>query len=140
VVNLVCITGAGAAAVLLTIGSWGGVAGLVGLAVGLLLLDIAVQCNQVANQARIFTQVPGARSRLNSAYMTCVFLGGNIGSGIGVRIYPHLGWLGVCALVAATALAAFLRHMLRRHRCPRFSRDVPGVGRGIVADTHQSSR
>jgi len=45
----------------------------------MLLLDVAVQCGQVANQACIFALRPEFRSRLNTAYMTCSFLGGSAG-------------------------------------------------------------
>jgi predicted MFS family arabinose efflux permease len=86
--------------------------GLVGLVAGILLLDVAVQCNQVANQARIFALDPAARSRLNTVYMTCAFLGGSAGSWVGVQAYTHLGWLGVCALLGAAALLALARHLL----------------------------
>ncbi|MFL6075985.1 MAG: MFS transporter [Mycobacteriales bacterium] len=109
-VNLVCMVGVLAAAGVLVAGGTGGAAGLVALAAGMLLLDVAVQCGQVANQARIFALRPAARSRINTAYMTCSFLGGSAGSWLGVRAYTALGWPGVCALVAAAALVALARH------------------------------
>ena len=110
----------GAAAVLLTgllPGPAGGPArplGLAGLIAGMLLLDVAVQCSQVANQARIFALAPTARSRINSVYMTAVFAGGSAGSWLGARAYLTLGWWSVCALVAVAALLALLRHTTRR--------------------------
>ncbi|MET7987638.1 MULTISPECIES: MFS transporter [unclassified Streptomyces] len=112
-VNLVCMIGAVAAGVLLLTGSLGGVVGLVGLGAGMLLLDVAVQSGQVANQARIFALRPEARARLNTAYMTCAFLGGSAGSWLGVRAYTAFGWNGVCVLVAVLAGLALLRHVLR---------------------------
>ncbi|WP_033321554.1 MFS transporter [Streptomyces yerevanensis] len=110
-VNLWCIAGALAAAAVLTAGSLGGPAGMVGLAAGLLLIDVAVQCGQVANQARIFALRPEVHSRLNTGYMTCSFLGASAGSWLGARAYTHLGWTGVCALIAlavALSLATYL--------------------------------
>lgn len=110
-VNLWCILAALAAAAELTSGVLGGTAGLVGPAAGLLLLDVAVRCGQVANQARIFALRPEARSRLNTGYMTCAFLGGSAGSWLGARAYATLGRGAVCALIALTALlplAAYL--------------------------------
>jgi predicted MFS family arabinose efflux permease len=112
-VNLVCILGTLAAAGVLTAGASGGAAGLVALTAGMLLLDVAVQCGQVANQARIFALRPEARSRINTAYMTCSFLGGSAGSWLGVRAYTALGWPGVCGLVAVAALVALARHATR---------------------------
>jgi len=87
-------------------------AGLIALGAGMLLLDVAVQCGQVANQARIFALRPDARSRVNTAYMTCVFIGGSAGSWLGVRAYLRFGWPGVCALLALFAAAALIRHLV----------------------------
>ncbi|MFI0965820.1 MFS transporter [Streptomyces sp. NPDC021080] len=112
-VSLVCLTGTVTAGVLLMAGNLGGPVGLVGLAAGMLLLDVAMQSGQVANQARIFALRPEARARLNTAYMTCAFLGGSAGSWLGVRAYSAFGWDGVCALVTVLAGLALLRHVLR---------------------------
>lgn len=76
------------------------------LAAGLLLLDVAVQCGQVANQARIFALRPDARSRLNTGYMTCAFLGGRAGSWLGARAYARWDWGAVCAVIALATLPA----------------------------------
>jgi predicted MFS family arabinose efflux permease len=105
--------GAVAAGALLLIGQRGGAVGLGGLGAGMLLLDVAVQSGQVANQARIFAVRPEARARLDTAYMTCAFLGGSAGSWLGVRSYSTFGWNGVCGLVALLAGLALLRHVLR---------------------------
>lgn len=86
------------------------------LTLGMLMLDVAMQCGQVANQARIFALRPEARARLNTAYMTCAFLGGSAGSWLGVRTYIRFGWLGVCALVAVLAALALARHLLHGRR------------------------
>jgi predicted MFS family arabinose efflux permease len=110
-VNLVCFIGALAAAAVLTLASVGGAAGLVALGAGMLLLDVSVQCSQAANQARVFALAGQARARLNTAYMTCVFLGGSAGSWLGVRAYTALGWAGIGGLVALAAAVALIRHL-----------------------------
>jgi hypothetical protein len=69
-VNLWCVLAALAAAALLTAGSLGGAVGLVALGVGLLLLDLAVQGGQVADQARSFALRPEARSPQPAAAST----------------------------------------------------------------------
>ncbi|MET7702652.1 MFS transporter [Streptomyces sp. NPDC005485] len=112
-VNLVCMVGAIAAGALLLTGNLGGAVGLIGLGAGMLLLDVAMQSGQVANQARIFALRPEARARLNTAYMTCAFLGGSAGSWLGVRAYSAFGWSGVCGLVALLSGLALVRHVLR---------------------------
>jgi predicted MFS family arabinose efflux permease len=104
------------AAIVLLGGQLGGAAGLLALTAGMLLLDIAVQSGQTANQARVFAIRPDARSRLNTAYMTCVFLGGSGGSWIGVKIYGNWGWPGVCALIAVSAAIALARHAVKINR------------------------
>ncbi|MGW2864459.1 MFS transporter [Streptomyces sp. NPDC001205] len=115
-VNLWCILATLAAAAVLAAGTTGSWTGLAALAAGLLLLDIAVQCSQVANQARIFSLRPEARSRLNTAYMTCSFLGGSAGSWLGIRAYAQLGWLGVCALMGVLALLALALYFAGRRQ------------------------
>ncbi|WP_431043403.1 MFS transporter [Streptomyces sp. P1-3] len=112
-VNLVCMLGALASAAVLAVGGLGGVPGLVALTAGTLLLDVAMQSGMVANQVRIYALRPDARSRLNTAYMTCAFLGGGMGSWCGARAFAHFGWPGVCALVALLAALALARHVLR---------------------------
>jgi len=112
-VNFVCFLGTLAAVAVLAAGARGGVVGLAALSMGMLFLDVAMQCGQVANQARIFALGAQVRSRLNTAYMTCAFLGGSAGSWLGVRAYTSLGWEGVCALVAILAASALAWHLLR---------------------------
>ncbi|QEV22608.1 MFS transporter [Streptomyces alboniger] len=111
-VNLVTILAVLAAAAVLLLGGLGGAMGLTALAVGSLLLDVAMQSGMVANQVRIFALSDEARSRLNTAYMTCAYLGGSIGSWLGARSYGAFGWPGVCGLVAALAALALVRHVL----------------------------
>jgi predicted MFS family arabinose efflux permease len=112
VVNTICILGVAASAAILLIGGHGRPGGLIGLIAGMLVLDVAMQSGQVANQARIFALNPQMRSRLNTAYMTCAFLGGSIGSWLGVRAYVDFGWGGVCGLIAVFAAIALARHLL----------------------------
>jgi hypothetical protein len=37
------------------------------------------------------------RSRLNSVYMTCYFIGGSLGTFLGALGWQLFGWWGVCA-------------------------------------------
>src|SRR6201999_750324 len=66
---------------------------LPGLVIGVLLLDIGVQSAQISNQARVFSQRPEARSRLNTIYVVFYFAGGAIGSGLGAYAWRLHGWL-----------------------------------------------
>ncbi|MFI6850601.1 hypothetical protein [Kitasatospora sp. NPDC050467] len=88
---------------------------------GTLLLDVGMQCGAVANLVRIYALRPDARSRLNTAYMTCGYLGGTVGSWAGAHAYQAVGWPGVCAVVAAApapALAPLAGRDARAGRLP----------------------
>ncbi|MFC3895133.1 MFS transporter [Lentzea rhizosphaerae] len=113
-VNLVCMLAVIAAAAVLAAGSAGGTAGLVALVAGTLVLDVAMQCGMVANSIRMYALSDTHRGRLNTAYMTCAYIGGAVGSWLGVQAYVRFGWRGVCVLVALMALVALARHSIRR--------------------------
>jgi predicted MFS family arabinose efflux permease len=110
-ISLLCFIGVIVSAAILAFGALGGALGLAALTLGMLVLDVAVQCGQTANQARIFALRPDARSRINTAYMTCAFLGGSVGSWIGVKTFALWGWIGVCGAIALAGAAALTRHL-----------------------------
>jgi predicted MFS family arabinose efflux permease len=83
---------------------------LVGLVIGVVVLDMGAQMTQVANQTRIFGLVPGARSRLNTVYMTVYFTGAAIGSALATVAWVHWKWNGVCALALSFIALAGVRH------------------------------
>ncbi len=84
---------------------WNAVAGLI---VGVVLLDMGVNAALVSNQHLIFALRPEARSRLNTVFMTAMFIGGSLGSLGASWAYTHLSWLGVCGYGAALATAGLL--------------------------------
>jgi predicted MFS family arabinose efflux permease len=92
---------------------WGTGKTLAGLIVGVLLLDMGTQAGHVANQARIYSLAPDARSRLNMFYMVCYFAGGAAGSFLGACAWRLLGWSGVCAFCLGVMLIALLRFAAR---------------------------
>lgn len=82
---------------------------LVLLVVAIVLLDIGVQAQHILNQSRIFALAPGARSRLNTAYISGNFVGGAIGSIGSTLLWEAGGWTAVCvAGGAGSALALAL--------------------------------
>ncbi len=83
---------------------------LAGLVVGVIALDAGTQMMQVANQTRIFGLDGGARSRLNTLYMTMYFVGGALGSALASVAWERYGWSGVCALAAGLMVTAGLVH------------------------------
>jgi predicted MFS family arabinose efflux permease len=66
--------------------------------VGIVVLDIGTQGMQITNQAVIYALRPEARSRINSAYMFCYFVGGAIGSVTAGIMFSADKWTGVCLL------------------------------------------
>ena len=96
---------------------WNAVAGLI---VGVVLLDVGVNAALVSNQHLIFALRPEARSRLNTVFMTAMFIGGSLGSLGASWAYAHSSWLGVCAYGAALAVAGLLLQLLTL---------LPGTGR-----------
>lgn len=83
---------------------------LIGLIVGVILLDLGVQTTMVSNQARIYSLPSEFHSRLNAVYITFYFLGGALGSFLGAYGWNHWQWQGVCLfalLMLAVALTTF---------------------------------
>ena len=60
--------------------------------VATLLLDIGFQAVQINNLAQIYTLDESAHSRINTAYMSSMFLGGALGTFVGVYCWEHGGW------------------------------------------------
>jgi predicted MFS family arabinose efflux permease len=76
------------------------------LLAGIVVLDIGAQGMHITNQSEIYKLSPEARSRVNSAYMTCYFIGGTLGSVGSAFCFQAGGWSAVCALGAAFGGAA----------------------------------
>jgi len=83
---------------------------LIGLVIGVLVLDIGIQAAQISNQSRIYSIRPEARSRMNTVYMVSYFIGGAAGSAAGAFAWRHAGWLGVSGVGLLCAMVAGLNH------------------------------
>ncbi len=79
---------------------------LASLIVGIVVLDFAVQGLHITNQSIIYGVRPEARSRITSAYMSCYFVGGVIGSVGASAAYSAAGWTGSAAVGAAFGVVA----------------------------------
>ncbi|NOJ94784.1 MFS transporter [Corallococcus sp. CA049B] len=89
-----------------------------GIALGVVLLDLGAQANQIANQARVYSLRPDARSRLNTLYMVTYFVGGAAGAWAGMMAWTRAGWPGVCAVGAAMSLTALVVVLWSSRRLP----------------------
>jgi predicted MFS family arabinose efflux permease len=98
-----------------------GAASLPLLAVAAILLDFAVQGNQVLSVRDVYALRPDARARMNSVYMTTIFAGGAAASAVTGLIEQRWGWDGVTLLATALFAAAGLLWLadLRSHPQPQ---------------------
>lgn len=78
------------------------------LAVGVVLLDLAVQAVHVTNQSLILAELEDARSRATAGYMLFYSVGSALGSIAATATYAAAGWTGVCLQGAAISAAALL--------------------------------
>jgi predicted MFS family arabinose efflux permease len=89
------------------------------LALAAVLLDFAVQGHQVLSQHEIYALRADARARINTVYMTSVFVGGATCSAVAGALHTAAGWPGVCALGTALPLAGLLVWAYGQWRTPR---------------------
>ena len=89
------------------------------LVLGIIVFDFACQSLHITNQSEIYRLRPDARSRLTSAYMTCYFIGGVVGSALASVVYAAHGWGGDCVLGAAFGACTVLLWLWQRLRARR---------------------
>jgi len=102
---------------------------MVGLVIGVVVLDMGAQMMQVGNQTRIFNLDQDARSRINTVYMTMYFAGGAIGSALASWTWSRWQWHGVCALALSLVALAGLRHVAGARRGNRHD---PGERKSVA--------
>ena len=78
------------------------------LAVLAIIIDAAVQANQVVSQRIIFSVGAEIRGRVNALYMTITFAGGALGSLLGTITYHQGGWTATAAAGGLAGLVALL--------------------------------
>ncbi len=81
---------------------------LIGVIVGIVLLDLGLQGVHVSNQTRVYALLPEARNRMNTVYMTMSFIGTSLGSGIGLLVWDINKWAGVCLAGVGITFIAIL--------------------------------
>lgn len=89
---------------------------LIGLMIGIVLLDLGVQGAQVSNQARIYALNDSARSRLNTVLMVSTFVGGAIGSSVSSYMWKIGGWSAVSLSGGVFMLLSLLVWSIARWR------------------------
>ncbi len=88
---------------------------IIGLAIGVILLDFAMQSAHVSNMARNYALIHEAASRLNTVYIGIRFIGGAMGSAFGNLAWSLWGWPGVCGVgLALSGLAILAQFVMKR--------------------------
>ena len=89
---------------------------IVGLVAGVILVDAGMQVVNISNQARIYALREEAHSRLNTVYMVSYFIGGSLGSALGVWAWDTARWTGVCTLTLGATTLAGIVYLAGRRR------------------------
>jgi len=81
---------------------------MIGLALGVILIDLGLQVLHITNQVIIFSENPEARNRVNTVYMVGFFIGGSFGTFLGAFAWQNYGWHGVSGLGLIISAAIFI--------------------------------
>ncbi|MEK2646278.1 MFS transporter [Bdellovibrio sp. BCCA] len=92
---------------------WGGTS-LIALSIGVVIMDVGLQVAHVSNQSRVFSLIPEARSRLNTAYMFFYFIGGAAGSLLASIAWSQAQWTGVCIVALIFVLIAGTTYFFKK--------------------------
>jgi MFS family permease len=92
---------------------------LAGLVLGVILLDFGVQVALVSNQHVVYALRPEARARLNTVFMTVMFMGGALGSFVAALAWTNGGWRAVAIAGLVAAAGAVLIQLRQSYRGKR---------------------
>ncbi|MGV3539325.1 MAG: MFS transporter [Rufibacter sp.] len=85
---------------------------ILGLVLGVILLDLGVQATHISNQTYIFSILPEARNRLNTVYMVTYFIGGASGTYSASLAWHLWKWNGVVGVGLVFSSLALLLHLV----------------------------
>jgi predicted MFS family arabinose efflux permease len=83
---------------------------IIGLVIGVIILDMGVQATHISNQSIIFALRPEARNRINTIYMVTYFLGGSAGTFFATQLWKNYQWNGVCAIGITISVITLIIH------------------------------
>ncbi len=93
-----------------------GATSLVALLAGIVVLDLAQQGLQINHQSAIYKLRPEARSRLTTAFVVSIFLGGSASSAITSALYAADGWGAVTVFGGVVAAFGLLFYTVTETR------------------------
>jgi predicted MFS family arabinose efflux permease len=105
---------------------------LIALVVAAIVLDAAVQANQICGQRAIYGLDPALRGRLTAVYVACMFIGGGAGSAFATMLYATGGFNLTALAGAATGAACLALFAATRDRS---ASTAPSVDRTIGRST-----
>ena len=79
-----------------------------GIILGIIIIDIGMQCIQLSNQTSIFELSPRASNRINTIFMTTYFVGGSLGTFLAGTFWQLYGWHGVIGIGATLTCISLL--------------------------------
>lgn len=95
---------------------------IIGLIIGVVLVDLGLQALHITNQNIIFAKNPEARNRVNTIYMVGFFIGGALGTTLGAYAWQHFGWSGVSVLgISLSVIIGIVQLIFRKSR---FEKDI----------------
>ena len=87
-------------------------ASMLGLVVGVILLDLGLQATHIVNQTLVFSLNPKAGNRLNTVYMGTYFIGGALGTLLASQAWQLWNWEGVVLIGLVFSSLALLVHLI----------------------------
>lgn len=89
---------------------------IIGLVIGVIVLDMGVQATHISNQSIIFSLNPSARNRINTVYMVSYFIGGSMGTFLVTQLWKSYQWNGVCAIGLILSTITLIIHLFNRQK------------------------
>jgi predicted MFS family arabinose efflux permease len=92
---------------------------MVGLVIGVIVMDMGVQATHISNQTIIFALNPQARNRINTIYMVSYFIGGSVGTFLATSVWNTYNWAGTCIIGITLSAIATIVHLTTRKTIQR---------------------
>lgn len=80
---------------------------ILGIVIGIVLIDIGLQAIHISNQTRVYSILPEARNRMNTVFMSFSFFGTALGSAFGLFLWKVGAWEAVSLGGMALVVVAF---------------------------------
>lgn len=98
---------------------WFSAYSIIGLIIGVIIMDMGVQATHISNQAIIFSLDPAARNRINTVYMVTYFIGGATGTYLATLVWGAYNWPGICAIGIILSVITIVIHLITRKTMQR---------------------